>query len=55
MATRDIAPGKVIEMADLTFKRPAHGISPRSIDELLGKTAKQAIAEDAVLQWGMFE
>ncbi|MHA6493820.1 N-acetylneuraminate synthase family protein [Pseudomonas borbori] len=55
VATRDIAPGKVIEMADLTFKRPAHGISPRSIDELLGKTAKQTIAEDAVLQWGMFE
>jgi N-acetylneuraminate synthase len=55
VATRDIAAGKVIELADLTFKRPAHGISPRAIDELVGKTAKQAISEDAVLQWGMFE
>ena len=55
VATRDIAAGKIIEVADLTFKRPAHGISPRSIDELVGKTAKQAIEEDAVLQWGMFE
>lgn len=55
VATCDIPAGKVIELADLTFKRPAHGISPRSIDELVGKTAKQAISEDAVLQWGMFE
>lgn len=55
VASRDIPAGKVVELADLTFKRPAHGISPRSIDELVGKTAKQAIGEDAVLQWGMFE
>lgn len=55
VATSDIPAGKVIELADLTFKRPAHGISPRAIDELVGKTAKQAISEDAVLQWGMFE
>lgn len=55
VATRDIPAGKVIELADLTFKRPAHGISPRAIDELVGKTAKQTISEDAVLQWGMFE
>ena len=55
VSAQDIPAGKVIELSDLTFKRPAHGISPRSIDELVGKTAKQAIAEDAVLQWGMFE
>lgn len=55
VASRDIPAGKVVELADLTFKRPAHGISPRSIDELVGKTAKQAISEDVVLQWGMFE
>jgi sialic acid synthase SpsE len=55
VASRDIPAGKVVELADLTFKRPAHGISPRSIDELVGKTTRQAIGEDAVLQWGMFE
>jgi N-acetylneuraminate synthase len=55
VSAHDIPAGKVIEVSDLTFKRPAHGISPRSIDELVGKTAKQAITEDAVLQWGMFE
>jgi sialic acid synthase SpsE len=55
VASRDIPVGKVIELADLTFKRPAHGISPRTIDELVGKSAKQTISEDDVLQWGMFE
>jgi sialic acid synthase SpsE len=55
VASRDIPAGKVVELADLTFKRPAHGISPRSIEELVGKTAKQAVSEDAVLQWGMFD
>ena len=55
VAAKDIPAGKVIENADLTFKRPAHGISPRVIDELVGKSAAQAIAEDTVLQWGMFE
>jgi N-acetylneuraminate synthase len=55
VAARDIPVDKVIELADLTFKRPAHGISPRCIDDLLGKTAKQAISEDTVLKWGMFE
>lgn len=55
VAARDIPAGRVIEMADLTFKRPAHGISPRAIEELIGKTAAQEITEDTVLQWRMFE
>ncbi|MBY6033615.1 N-acetylneuraminate synthase family protein [Marinobacter daepoensis] len=55
VAKRDIPEGKMVELEDLTFKRPAHGISPRSIDELVGKTARQEISEDNVLQWGMFE
>lgn len=55
VAAKDIPAGKVIGNADLTFKRPAHGISPRVIDELVGKSAAHAIAEDTVLQWGMFE
>tara|TARA_Y100000782_G_C10158716_1_gene254802 strand:- start:226 stop:1284 length:1059 start_codon:yes stop_codon:yes gene_type:complete len=55
VAARNIPIGKVIEQADLTFKRPAHGISPRSIDELVGKIAREAIDEDSLLQWGMFK
>jgi N-acetylneuraminate synthase len=55
VAARDIPAGKVVEAPDLTFKRPAHGISPRSIDELIGRKALASIAEDSVLLWGMFE
>lgn len=55
VAARDILAGKTITNDDLTFKRPAHGISPRDINQLVGKTAKETIEEDSVLQWGMFE
>ena len=55
MALRDIPKGKIIEEGDLTFKRPAHGISPRSIDDLIGKEASNDINEDTVLHWNMFK
>jgi N-acetylneuraminate synthase len=55
VAAKEIPAGKVIEREDLTFKRPANGISPRSIDELVGMRAARAINEDTVLKWGMFE
>ncbi len=51
VAARDIPQGRKITGADLTFKRPAHGISPKHIDEVLGMTARHPIAEDTVLQW----
>ncbi len=55
VAARDIPAGKGISAEDLTFKRPAHGISPRHYDELIGMRARTTIAEDSVLQWGMLE
>jgi len=55
VASRNIPAGKIITAEDLTFKRPAHGISPRCIDNLVGKKAACLIEEDAVLQWRMFE
>ncbi|MCY1277499.1 N,N'-diacetyllegionaminic acid synthase [compost metagenome] len=54
VAAAHIPAGKTITREDLTFKRPAFGISPRAIDELLGKVALRDIEEDTVLQWGMF-
>lgn len=51
VAARAIAAGAVITKEDLTWKRPAHGISPRNFDEVLGMTARADIAEDTVLQW----
>lgn len=51
VAARNIPKGQVITGSDLTFKRPAHGISPRHIDEVLGLAARRDISEDTVLQW----
>lgn len=51
VASRDIAAGAVITGADLTWKRPAHGISPRHFDEVTGMKARHAIAADTVIRW----
>jgi N-acetylneuraminate synthase len=51
VANKEIPAGKKIEATDLTWKRPAKGISPRHYDEVLGKTAARDINEDEILQW----
>ncbi len=49
VAAKDIPKGKKIEKSDLTFKRPAHGISPKHIDLIIGKRAKRDIIEDEII------
>lgn len=49
VAKKNIPKGKVIEKEDLTYKRPAHGISPKYIDDVVGKTAKVDINEDDII------
>jgi len=55
VANCNIAKGAIIKREDLTFKRPASGISPRFIDEIIGKVANMDIVEDKVLKWNMFD
>lgn len=55
VALKDIPKGKVIDKDDLTFKRPAHGVSPRFIDEVVGKVAVVDIKDDDVIKWDMFK
>lgn len=55
VAKREIPKGKVIEYEDLTWKRPASGISPRLIDKVIDKVAVESIEEDEVLKWGKIE
>ena len=55
VAARNIPSGKIIDKDDLTWKRPAHGISPRNYDEVLGMKAGTNIPEDTVLHWGLLE
>ncbi len=50
-----LAAGAVVTRDDLTWKRPAHGVSPRDIDTVLGKRARADIEEDTVLQWSHLE
>ncbi len=53
VAARDIPAGTVIAAADLTWKRPAHGISPQQFDAVIGRTATEDIAADSLLRWSM--
>jgi sialic acid synthase SpsE len=53
VASKNIPIGKVIEETDLTWKRPAHGISPKFIKEVIGKKTLSDIEEDTVLKWNM--
>lgn len=55
VAEGNISKGEVITKEHLTFKRPAHGVSPKFIDEVVGKVAIIDIKDDDVIQWSMFE
>ena len=50
IAAKDIPKGKIINKSDLTFKRPAHGISPKYIDDVVGKVAKLDIKKDDIMK-----
>jgi sialic acid synthase SpsE len=51
VAAKNIAAGSVIEFSDLTWKRPASGISPKDIHQVIGKKAIHDISEDDVMKW----
>jgi N-acetylneuraminate synthase len=53
IAVRDIAKGKIIQDSDLTWKRPAFGISPKMIGEVVGKMALENIKQDDILYWNL--
>jgi N-acetylneuraminate synthase len=55
VAARDIPAGQLITEDDLTWKRPATGISPAAIDEVLGRRARLDIPSDSVLEWRHLE
>jgi len=51
----DIPAGSTITEAHLTFKRPASGISPKDIDQVIGKKTTRAIKEDEQIVWEMLK
>ena len=51
VARRHISAGKKIKREDLTWKRPATGISPREIEKIIDSKTVKDIPEDTILQW----
>lgn len=48
---RPLQAGQTIREADLTYKRPAHGISPVFWDQVIGRSAARDLPEDHILLW----
>lgn len=55
VAGLDIAAGEIVTAEKLLCRRPATGIAPRNLPELIGKRALAAISAGSVLQWSDFE
>jgi sialic acid synthase SpsE len=53
VAVSNIKNGTIITKAHLTWKRPAHGISPRDIESVIGRKATVDISEDEIMQWSL--
>jgi len=53
VAANAMPAGHVITASDLTWKRPASGISPKEIHMVVGKTTVREISEDEVMKWSM--
>ena len=52
---KSIKSGDIITKDHLTFKRPASGISPKFIDEVIGKSISSDEKEDTILKWKMLD
>lgn len=51
VAATDLPEGTVLEARHLTWKRPAHGISPAEMDRVVGRRTKRSVPADAALSW----
>jgi N-acetylneuraminate synthase len=55
VASVDIPAGSALQPDMLACRRPATGIAPREWDQVVGRTARTAIAAGSVLQWDHLE
>lgn len=51
VTARFIGKNEIITGTDLTWKRPASGISPRDFNEVVGMKAARDLPEDTILKW----
>ena len=54
-AATDIPAGALIEDAMLVCRRPATGIAPRDLVQVVGRRARVAIPAGTVLQWAQLD
>ena len=52
---QDLKKDSIIANKHLTWKRPADGISPKYIENVVGQRLIKDIVEDDILQWEMFD
>lgn len=55
VTSKKLKKGDIILASDLTYKRPAHGISPKFIDEVAGKELLEDIDDDIAMKWHMIK
>jgi len=51
VSKRHVPSGQKIELEDVTWKRPASGIGPKFVENVLGKKASMDIKKDTILKW----
>ena len=49
-AARELQPGAVLAASDLSVKRPADGLEPWRIEEIVGRTLRTSLAMDAPIR-----
>ncbi len=54
VASRDLKKGEKLTLDTIMIKRPGVGISPKFINQVIGKQLKKGIKEDRPLQWHYF-
>ena len=52
-ATCDIAAGEVLDHNSVRVVRPGHGLAPKNLTTILGRTARRAIAKGEPIDWDM--
>lgn len=55
VASRPIPANQPVTEEDVLWKRPGTGISPRFLNDLIGKKPVRDIAEDEILDWSLFQ
>jgi sialic acid synthase SpsE len=53
VAAKDLPEGATIKYEDILFKRPGTGISPNNFKDIVGRTVKQSILQDTLIDFSM--